>query len=374
MNTGDRWAAAGLGTALFTAVAVEAVALAQTWGARYWLVGGTAAVLVSLLALLRHRHPMGTAIAGLTVAAATIATARVAGLPAEPSPALALGLAVLVGAAIRALPSVPAGAIGAAGLAVVAGSQFPARPFASGSAVATMAAGAAWLTAVAVGLSLRMLDNRARATAERVRHEERLDLARELHDVVAHHITGMLLQAQAARLVAAKRPGTVVESLVGIESAGADALAAMRRVVGLLRDTDDAAPAAPGPERLGTLLARFEGQGPAVHARVPDDTSGWPAEVTSTVYRVVQEALTNISRHAAQATSVSVTVTEEPEGVVVEVVDDAPPGAGRHRGGYGLIGMRERVAALGGTLRVGPRPGAGWSVSATLPVAAREPR
>lgn len=363
---------AGLGVVLLAAIGVEAVAVAQSWGARYWLFGGAAAVVVGLLALLRGRQRLWPALAGVTIAAGTILTARVAGLPAEPGPAMALALSVLLGSALRALPPVPAGALAAAGLAVVAGTQLAARPAAGPTAVTTIN-GAAWLAAVAVGLSLRTLDSRAAATAEKVRHEERLELARELHDVVAHHITGMLIQAQAARLVARRSPETAADSLAGIETAGADALAAMRRVVGLLRDIDDAAPATPGPEQLGALTARFARRGPAVRVCVPDDTAAWPAEVTSTVYRVVQEALTNVSRHATQARSVSVTVAEEPPGVTVEVVDDAPVAAARSRGGYGLIGMRERVEALGGTLRTGPGPQAGWTVHATLPLPAREP-
>jgi signal transduction histidine kinase len=96
----------------------------------------------------------------------------------------------------------------------------------------------------------------------------------------------------------------------------------------------------------------------------------WPAEVTSTVYRIVQEALTNVARHAPHAHGVTVTVDQNPSGVTIEVVDDAPPGPVRaaHRGGYGLIGMRERIETLGGTLHAGPRPDAGWSVLATLPI------
>jgi signal transduction histidine kinase len=356
------------------ALVVEAIAIAQSWGARYWLLGGAAAVLVCLLALLRQRQRAWTAAAGLTVAALTIVAARAAHLPAEPGPAMALGLSVLVGSAIRALPPVPAGAIASAGLAVVIGSGLAAH---SSSVPAVVALnGVPWLAAVAVGLSLRLLDSRGKATAELVRQDERLELARELHDVVAHHITGMLIQAQAAQLVAGKNPEQVAGTLAGIEAAGSDALVAMRRVVGLLRDTDDAAPASPEPEQLRALVERFSRQGPTVHLRVPDDNASWPPEVTSTVYRIVREALTNVSSHAPHARSVTVTVDQDPDGITVEVADDGPPAPARHhhRGGYGLIGMRERVQTLGGTLCVGPRPGGGWSVRATLPVPTREPR
>jgi signal transduction histidine kinase len=231
-----------------------------------------------------------------------------------------------------------------------------------------------WLAALAAGLGLRLRDARRHATTEAVRRDERLALARELHDVVAHHITGVVLQAQATRIVARTRPDDVDGSLAGIEAAGSEALTAMRRLVGVLRDDDDAAPATPGPEGLAALVARFDGHGPAVRLRLPDDPPGWPPEVTSTVYRIVQEALTNVARHAPHAGAVTVDVAQERDAVTVEVADDAPPAPVRrpHRTGYGLVGMRERVETLGGTLRAGPRPGAGWSVRATLPVTARE--
>jgi signal transduction histidine kinase len=200
---------------------------------------------------------------------------------------------------------------------------------------------------------------------------------------LAGHITGMVVQAQAAQIVARRGPaeaGRVAESLAGIETAGSEALTSLRRVVGMLRDDDDAPPVAPGPESLGDLVGRFEGRGPEVRLQLPDDGPAWPPEVTTAVYRVVQESLTNITRHAPQARRVTVEVRSDPDGLTVEVSDDAPhtraldTGSLDAGGGYGLIGMRERVVSLGGTLRAGPRPGSGWSVVATLPRAAEVPR
>jgi signal transduction histidine kinase len=101
----------------------------------------------------------------------------------------------------------------------------------------------------------------------------------------------------------------------------------------------------------------------------------WPSEVSSTIYRVVQESLTNIARHAPTARSVTVDIAQDHQAVTVEVTDDAPAAPTRpRRGGYGLVGMRERVEAIGGTLRAGPRGDAGWSVWATLPLAPSAPR
>ncbi|MBT2454193.1 ATP-binding protein [Streptomyces sp. ISL-86] len=204
-----------------------------------------------------------------------------------------------------------------------------------------------------------------------------------MHDVVAHHITGIVVQTQAARIVAGRRPETLDATLAGIEEAGGEALTAMRRLVGLLRDTDDVAttaPTAPGPEQLAELVRRFDGHGPEVSLRLPADRTPWPPEVATTVHRIVQEALTNIAHHAAHARSADVEITHGPDTLTVAVSDDAAPGHTRtrtrhkHHGGYGLIGMRERVEALGGHLSAGPGRDTGWSVRATLPVPGKEIR
>jgi signal transduction histidine kinase len=254
-------------------------------------------------------------------------------------------------------PLVPAGAVVVGGFAVVLGSWSAGAGL---SGVPTVNA-LGWLGGVACGLGLRLLDARQSEAAESARRDERLALARELHDVVAHHVTGIVLHAQAMRKV--QRPEGMAESLAGIETASTEALVAMRRVVGLLRD----GPPATKPERLDDLVARFDG--PPVLLRLPEGDQVWPAEVSSTVYRIVQESLTNVARHAPRAHAVTVQVGQDRRAVTVEVADDGPP-VRVHRGGYGLIGMRERVEALGGTLSAGPRPGHGWAVRATVPLGA----
>lgn len=375
----------GLGAVLLAAVTVQAVAISQSWGAWYWVPSSVSAMVVCLLATVGRHRPLRPAVAALAVAALAILVTRMADsdLPSEPSPALALGLAVLVESAVRVLSPVWASAMASGGLAAIVTGLLTAGPPSSGGTAVTTLGGLAWVAAVGTGLALRRLDVRARANVEQVRRAERLELARELHDVVAHHITGIVLQAQGAQVIARRDPEQVTEPLSEIEVAGTQALAAMRRVVGLLRDADDAAPAFPGPEQLGALVERFRQQGPQVLLRLPDadpdadSDAAWPPEMTSTVYRIVQEALTNVLRHAPKARSVTVTVDHDPHGVTVEVTDDAPPTTARphHRNGYGLIGMRERVETLGGTLHAGPQPGVGWSVRAALPVPpAREPR
>ncbi|MER5643417.1 histidine kinase [Streptosporangium sp. NPDC002524] len=361
----------GLGAVFAVAVAFQAYQVADAWGAGYWPFGALVAASVCALALVRRRARLWTAVAGLAVAASAVLVTRLVHLPAEPSPAASLGLAVLAASAVRTLPVRTACAVAVAGPAVVAGAVL-ANP---GSAVPVVS-GLLWLAALAAGGGLRLLAARRRAVAGRVRRAERLELARELHDVVAHHITSIVLQAQAAQLVTAKHPERTAGSLADIEAAGSEALAATRHVVGLLRD---AVPAAEGRERLGELVEGFESHGRRAHLRLDADPDGWPPQVSSTVYRVVREALTNVSRHAPDARAVTVRVTQHARTVTVEVEDDAPrTPARRYRragygltgyglGGYGLIGMRERLEALGGTLTAGPRPGSGWSVRATIP-------
>jgi signal transduction histidine kinase len=370
---------AGLGVVFAVVLAVTAFAIGDTWGGGYWVFGCAAGLAVCVLALVRRRHPGWAAGVGLAVAVVAIVVARTAHLPAEPGPAMTLGLSVLVGSTIRRLQVPWAAAVAAVGLALVVGTGLTAPAPPSGVPAVTTWGGAGWLAALATGLGLRVLDARRHVAAEQVRRDERLELARELHDVVAHHITGVVLHAQAARVVRRKHPEKLDDSLAGIEAAGSEALAAMRRVVGLLRDTDDAAPATPGPEQLSDLVERFTRHGHTVRLRLPGNELEWPPEVTSTVYRVVQESLTNIARHAPHARSVSVSVTEnhiprDRQAIIVEVVDDAPPTPARYprRGGYGLVGMRERVEALDGTLSAGPCSGNGWSVRATLPLPAKE--
>jgi signal transduction histidine kinase len=354
---------------------------------RGWLLDVAVALAVGTAALLRERAAARAAAAALAVAAGAELAAWLGHLPGQPGGAAALALLVLVGSAVRVQPARPAAAIAAAALAIgVTSYDLPSLSFQP----ATHVLAQGWGVAVATGLWLRLLDSRHQAAIAAARRGERLDLARELHDAAAHHITGIVIQAQAARIQAARGAGgpddgVLGGALAGIEVAGADALAAMRQVIGLLRDTGggpaagemaDAGGLRPGPEQLADLVGRFAGRGPAVRLRLPSGPGepAWPPEVTTTVYRVVQESLTNIARHAGGAGEVTVTLAHDQRAITVEVTDDAPPAASPrfpHSGGYGLVGMRERVEALGGTLSAGPGPAAGWSVLAALPAPGR---
>ncbi|ALG15057.1 histidine kinase [Kibdelosporangium phytohabitans] len=377
-------AGAGLVVVHGAALAVTAVAIADSWGGDYWVFGCATGLVMGVLALMRSRHTGWAAGVALGVAAVAIVVAWAGHLPAEPGPAAVVGLSVLIGSAIRSLPIRWAAAVAAGGLVLVVGTGLTAPASAAGVPAVLTFFGAGWLAALATGLGLRLLDTRRRTVAEQVRRAERLELARELHDIVAHHMTGVVLHAQAIQVVRRKYPEKLDEYLAGIETASSDALVAMRRVVGLLRDTSDPAPSGPG--QLSELVARFTSHGPSVYLDLPDDEPDWPPEVVSTVYRVVQEALTNITKHAPHAQSVTVRVTHDhidrttisqaQPSITVEITDDAPahPARYTHRSGYGLVGMRERVEALDGTLSAGPCSGSGWSVRAVLPLPVRELR
>jgi signal transduction histidine kinase len=365
---------------LVLALVLAAVLAADTTetAARHdnWPFELAVAAVVGALALFRGRNRVWAATAGLVICGAAGVASDIARLPSQPGVAATLALLVLGAAGIRVAATLPAVLVTVAGTAVMVAGRVALR------GEYTVAFGflgvLAWGGALAIGAWMRLLDIHRHLAIDTARRDERLELARELHDVVAHHVAGIVVQAQAARIVAAKRPETLDATLSGIESAGSEALAAMRRVVSLLRDSGDAGGLTPGPEQLSDLVGRFARHGPAVQVRLPGGSRPpWPPEVAATVYRVVQEALTNVILHAPGAANVTVTVCDDRSGVTIEVTDDAPrrtPGGSPRLapgGGHGLIGMRERAEALGGTLHAGPGPDSGWVVAAALPLAAR---
>lgn len=235
--------------------------------------------------------------------------------------------------------------------------------------------------AIALGGVLRLGDQRKsaelQAVREAVRQKERLDLARELHDFVAHHVTGIVVQAQAAQVVAAQDAAAVTSALKVIERAGAEALASMRQLVAVLRGEEASLDPGSDVGQLRELVEGFTRSSPglAVALDIRDglETASLPPPLVSTVYRVVQESLTNVRRHAAGATTVRITVDRVHDRLHVCVRDDGQPTTSSLDGGtgFGLAGLNERLDSLGGTLRVGPRPEGGWEVLATLPAPRR---
>ncbi|MDT0443807.1 sensor histidine kinase [Streptomyces johnsoniae] len=219
--------------------------------------------------------------------------------------------------------------------------------------------------------------NRRAAVAEashRAVTEEQARIARELHDVIAHSVSVVVVQAAAADDVFDERPDQARSALRAIESSGRATLAELRRLLAVVRPEPDERSPQPGLDRLGELAEPLRAAGLPVSltVRVPGPL---PAGVEVSAYRIVQEALTNVLRHA-RARRVEVTARADGDVLEVEVTDDGA-GAGVHagaRGGFGLVGMRERAAVLGGTVAAGPRPGgAGFRVHARLPLRAPTP-
>ncbi|MFE7650463.1 sensor histidine kinase [Streptomyces phaeoluteigriseus] len=206
--------------------------------------------------------------------------------------------------------------------------------------------------------------------------EERLRIARDLHDVVAHHIALVNVQAGVAAHVMDKRPDQAKEALAHVREASRSALNELRATVGLLRQSGDPeAPTepAPGLDRLDELAGTFRNAGLQVEVARADHDTRLPAAVGLAAYRVIQEALTNVQKHAGPDARAEVSVVRVGPNIEVTVLDD---GAGdapapQDGGGHGLLGMRERVTALRGTLTTGPRYGGGYRVHAILPVKTR---
>jgi signal transduction histidine kinase len=349
------------------------------------LLGGAALVVaVSLPMVVRRRYPRAA------YAASVVATAALLGLGVP-----ALALAVLVGLYTVAALCDKRSSFVALGVAVLATVTW----------LALIDTNWAWypaqmlilLTAWALGDRQRTrrvytaeLEERAER-AERDRDdqtrlavaEERSRIARELHDVVAHSVSVMVVQSSAARrLLERDDPERAAAALSLVEQMGRQSLVEMRRLLGLPRGRDEVADLAPLPslEGLDDLVGQFVEAGLPVTVRVEGDARDLASGVDLSAYRIVQEALTNTLKHAEAVSKVGVSLRYRPDELVIEVEDDgARPKAvagvaNGHPGGprgHGLVGMRERVALLGGRLEVGPGDGAGFTVRASLPLAER---
>ncbi|MFL6173681.1 MAG: sensor histidine kinase [Marmoricola sp.] len=219
------------------------------------------------------------------------------------------------------------------------------------------------VAAFALGAAMRYRAVARQREVQQVRTLERGELARELHDTVAHHVSAIAIQAQAGRAVAATDPASAVEALAVIEAEASRTLYEMRTMVRVLRDGEAAEYAPPrGISDLGDLTR----MSPLVRVHRGGDLAGLPQPVEVAVYRICQEAVTNAIRHSLNATMVTVDVTDDAGVVRLRVHDDgdaARPGAGV---GYGLLGMAERAKLLGGACQAGPDPAGGWTVEASL--------
>jgi signal transduction histidine kinase len=236
-----------------------------------------------------------------------------------------------------------------------------------------------WLASFAIGRKLEQaaaaeeraaqLESAREAEARAAVAEERARIARELHDVVGHSVSVMTVQASAVRRRLNPDQEQEREALEIVEQTGREALAEMRRLVGVLRRPEEAPALAPQPslEHLDRLVSQARESGLPVELTVEGDPAQLPPGVDLTAYRLVQEGLTNAIKHARASKAVVVVRYGENE-VEVSVMDDGPGGGDGEGGGHGLVGMRERVAVYGGELEAGPRAEGGYALRARLPV------
>lgn len=358
----------------------------------YLLLAAGPAVLV-----LRRRWPLG--VLAVTLACGLVYAART--YPEGPSqlavyPALWTVALTLPRRTAWLAATVTAVAVAAAELFLYGDTMFDGEPlYAAVTVFAAMWWGEAVRARRAYVAELRDRAERAERTrdeeARRRVDEERMRIARELHDVVSHTIGVISVQAGVAAHLLHRRPDKAADSLAAIRQASDEALGELHAMLGVLREADGdggRAPLTPAPglAELDVLVAQAAGAGVEVTVSLEAEPRRLPSAVDLACYRVVQESLTNVVRHAG-ASRAEVTVTHHDGQVVVEVTDDGRAGSGGVRGGragppdgpgngngagsgQGILGMRERARALGGSLEAGPRPGGGFRVQATLPVAA----
>ncbi|MFF0556485.1 sensor histidine kinase [Streptomyces sp. NPDC004266] len=339
------------------------------------------AVAVGLTLPLARRNPiaaLGLLLTGLFTAATTRPDAVLLYLPV-------LAADAVVGriAATRPLRILLPAALGALVVQIAAATYTTSGQDVFVSTVVALAL--ALLTAGLLGRSVR--DRRSHtaelraATAAEAVAAERLRIARELHDVVAHSIGVIAIQAGVGRRVIDTQPAEARNALATIETTSRETLAGLRRTLGALRGAAaDGRPAprdpAPGLADLDRLAASTAAAGVRVELRhLGNPDAALPPEVDLAAYRIVQESLTNVVRHAAVPTC-RVTVERRTDTLLVEIADEGRAGGAAGAapgGGYGLVGMRERAALLGGSLTAGPRPGGGFHVSALLPLPAGLP-
>jgi len=328
--------------------------------------------------LARRRFPLGALLAvGVAIAAGSFVDAR---LLSHPFVSFLFGLAicVLFGMRPARLQSV-AGLAFTIGVAAIVTLNDP-KGKVGDFIFDVVAFSVAWIIGFAVGGKFREVDEaRERAArAEREREErarlavsdERARIARELHDVVGHSVSVMTVQASAVRRTLEPDQEKEREALLVVEQTGREALAEMRRVVGVLRRPEEAPALAPQPslEHLDRLVESAREAGLPVELRVEGKPEQLSAGVDLTAYRLVQEGLTNALKHArAQQAEVVVRYTD---GLVeLTVSDDGRGGGDGDKGGHGLVGIRERISVYGGELEAGPRPEGGYRLSAKLPIA-----
>lgn len=337
-------------------------------------LGGLASTgtAVPVLVVLRRRFPRHIGVLGSAVAALSVlgtAVPSLTGARSQPPIAEIVATGVLAASAGRKLEPKRAAALAPALGVVMIAAPLLRYGSAGPAALLAVAAAAYWGACLGVGLILRAADGRERDALERVRGHERLQLARELHDLVSHHVSGIVVRVQAARALTEAKPDEDGHSAVyrEIEEAGSAALAAARRLVGMLRDTEGVPP--PAGAVLGDAVRAATGSFARADIAEELDQLPVPAQLATTIHRVVTEALTNVRRHAPAATEVAVSARVEADELALEIRNDGVPATPLSSpGGFGIVGMTERLAMLGGTLTAGPEAGSRWRVAARFPL------
>jgi signal transduction histidine kinase len=318
---------------------------------------------VAVLAVLRRRFPRRVELLGYAVVGSSLLSTGGRALSdqavAHPVATEVVAAVLLAGTGCRRLPPVRAAALAVAvGVAVVA-APIVRYGVASPPALLAVPAALLWGVALAIGLILRDADARHAAELERARTGDRLQVARELHDLVAHHVSGIVVRVRAAQSV------TADPAHAEIEEAAVAALGAMRELVGMLRSTGE--PLASASTALGDVVRTAVADRATVVVADDVDRLPLPPELAVTLHRVVLEALTNARRHAPRASEVRVAAHTDDGDLVLDVANDGVT-AGQAGDGYGLLGMSERVSAVGGTVDAGPRPGGRWRVTVRVPL------
>ena len=220
-----------------------------------------------------------------------------------------------------------------------------------------------------LGASVRYWTSSRIRERDQVKLREREQLARELHDTVAHHVSAIAIRAQAGRIVAASHPGAAIDALEVIAQEASRTLAEMRAMVGALRQGEDADLAPQRGVADIERLAHGGGDGPRIDVELSGDLRDLRPSIGAAIYRLAQESITNAVRHARHATQINVRVAGDSVCVRLTVRDDGDPTpfGVNASSGYGLVGMAERTKLLGGTLEAGPGPERGWTITAVLP-------
>ncbi|MEA3410166.1 MAG: sensor histidine kinase [Pseudomonadota bacterium] len=218
------------------------------------------------------------------------------------------------------------------------------------------------------------LEREQDSEARRAVAEERTRIARELHDVVAHRVSLMTVQAGAAKTVAADDPEGALQAMEAVEKEGRLALDELRHLMGVLRPEaeDNALSPQSGIADIPRLVEHLREAGLDVTLTTDNVQTDLPAHVDLSAYRIVQEALTNVLKHAGTSARTEVRLSTEIHGVAIEVLDNGHGATILPGSGHGIAGMRERAQLLGGSLNAGPRPGGGFQVVANLPIGEKQ--